>query len=290
MKKIYIEITNSCNLNCSFCLNTQREKAFMSIDNFEQIIKKVKDYTKLVCLHVKGEPLLHPQLEDILWIIDKYNLKTNITTNGTLLKKNLSIIKNSNAVRQLNLSLHSCLENNNIDVKEYLNNIYECVEQLENTDIIVSYRLWNLNDIANNEKNEEVIEFLSQKYKIEKLKEKMALNEWIKLEEKIFINQDTMFIWPNLNEKTINESGRCLALKNQIAILVNGDVVPCCIDSEGKIILGNIFEKDLDNILNSNRALKIVEGFEKNIISEELCKRCGFLRRLENKRNSKNNI
>ena len=284
MKKIYIEITNSCNLNCSFCLNTQREKAFMSIENFEQIIKKVKEYTNLVCLHVKGEPLLHPQLEDILWIIDRNNLKTNITTNGTLLKKNLSIIKKSNAVRQINLSLHSCLENENTNVAEYLNNIYECVKELENTDIIISYRLWNLKDISHNEKNEEVINFLAEKYELEDLKEQMALNEWIKLKDHIFINQDTMFTWPNLNSEIINESGRCLALKNQVAILVDGSVVPCCIDSEGKIVLGNIFENDLENILNSERALKIIDGFEKNIISEELCKRCGFLKRLENKR------
>lgn len=284
MKKIYIEITNSCNLNCSFCLNTQREKAFMSIENFEQIIKKVKEYTNLVCLHVKGEPLLHPQLEDILWIIDRHNLKTNITTNGTLLKKNLSIIKKSNAVRQINLSLHSCLENENTNVEEYLNNIYECVKELENTNIIISYRLWNLKDISHNEKNEEVINFLAEKYELEDLKEQMALNEWIKLKDHIFINQDTMFTWPNLNSEIINESGRCLALKNQVAILVDGSVVPCCIDSEGKIVLGNIFENDLENILNSERALKIIDGFEKNIISEELCKRCGFLKRLENKR------
>lgn len=284
MKKIYIEITNCCNLNCSFCLNTQREKAFMSVENFEEIIKKVKDYTNLVCLHVKGEPLLHPQLEDILWIIDRYNLKTNITTNGTLLKKNLSVIKNSNSVRQINLSLHSCLENENINIEEYLNNIYECVTELKNTDIIISYRLWNLKDISNNEKNESIIKFLSEKYKIEDLKEQLALNEWIKLKENIFINQDTMFVWPNLNEKIINETGRCLALKNQVAILVDGSVIPCCIDSEGKIILGNIFEDSLENILNSERALKIINGFEKNIITEELCKRCGFLRRLENKR------
>ena len=267
MKKIYIEITNSCNLNCSFCLNTQREKSFMSIEKFEEVIKKVKDYTELVCLHVKGEPLLHLQLEDILWIIGKYNLKTNITTNGTLLKKNLCVI-----------------ENENLNVQEYLNTVYECVKQLENTDIIVSYRLWNLKDISNNEKNEEVINFLEQKYSFENLKDQMALKEWIKLKERIFINQDTMFIWPNLNEEIINETGRCLALKNQVAILVDGSVVPCCIDSEGKIILGNIFEDSLENILNSDRALKIIQGFEKNFISEELCKRCGFLKRLENKR------
>lgn len=256
----------------------------MKIEDFETVIKKIKDYTDLVALHVKGEPLLHPQLGEILWILNKYNLKTNITTNATLIDKNIDIITKSNSVRQLNLSLHSSLESPNIDAKKYLEKIYACVKKLENTNIIVSYRLWNLNDIVDNEKNNEIIKFLSEKYEIKKLKELLAKNEWIKLKDRIFINQDTEFIWPNLNSKILNENGRCLALKNQIGILVNGDVVPCCIDSDGEIILGNIFNQDLEEILESPRAKNMKIGFENGIIVEELCKRCGFLSRLENKR------
>lgn len=67
-KKIYIEITDICNLKCKFCPDTNRNKEIMSVKKFEEIIKKIHNYTKLVCLHVKGEPLLYNQLEDILKI------------------------------------------------------------------------------------------------------------------------------------------------------------------------------------------------------------------------------
>ena len=284
MKKIYIEITNSCNLNCKFCKNTNRKKEFMTIENFQKIIKKIKDYTKLVCLHVKGEPLLHPELEKILQILDKYNLRANITTNAIALNKNIDVLVKSKAVRQLNLSLHSSLENENINVENYMNNIFYSVDKLEGTDVIISYRLWNLESLENNEANSDVINLLSEKYNIKNLSELLIKNEWLQLKDKIFINQDTKFIWPNLNYEIINEEGRCLALKEQIAILVNGDVVPCCIDSEGEIVLGNIYNQDIQTILNSDRAKNLLENFQKRIICENLCKRCGFLNRLENKR------
>ena len=61
-KKIYIEITNVCNLNCKFCPPTKRAKEFMALDQFEIIIKQIHNETNLVALHVKGEPLLHPPI------------------------------------------------------------------------------------------------------------------------------------------------------------------------------------------------------------------------------------
>ena len=126
-KKIYIEITNICNLKCKFCPDTKRLKKSMSINDFEKIIKKIYPYTKLVCLHVKGEPLLHNDLENILKVLEQYNLKTNITTNGTLIKNKLDILKKSNSVRQINFSIHSITQNKNIN-KEYLNDIFKSVE------------------------------------------------------------------------------------------------------------------------------------------------------------------
>ena len=97
-KKIYIEITNICNLKCKFCPETSRKKEQMELEKFEEVISKIHNHTKLVALHVKGEPLLHSKLEDILKILEKYNLKANITTNGTLIKEKIDIIKKSKAV------------------------------------------------------------------------------------------------------------------------------------------------------------------------------------------------
>lgn len=281
-KKIYIEITNICNLKCKFCPETSRTKQFMSIENFEEIIKRIGKFTNLVCLHVKGEPLLHNQLEEILNILDKYNLKANITTNGTLLKDKLDIIKNSKAVRQINISLHSSTQNE-LFSKQYLKDIFESIEELQN--VIISYRLWNLKTIRENDINIEIIQEISNYYNLQKLKEQLTQNEFFQIRDNIFINQDIEFIWPNINNKPIIEKGRCLALKEQIAILVDGTVIPCCLDNNGDIPLGNILEETMEEILNKPKTIEIKKNFENQIITCSLCKTCGFLKRLEEKRN-----
>ena len=281
-KKIYIEITNICNLKCKFCPDTKRKKQSISIENFEKIISKIHKYTNLVCLHVKGEPLLHSKLDEILKILEKYNLKANITTNGTLIKEKLEIIKNSKAVRQINFSIHSITQNEMFD-KQYLSNIFECVSQLNN--VIISYRLWNLQNIKLNDINANIIKSIEDYYNVENLQEHLLQKDFFKLKENIFINQDVEFSWPDLNKENIIEKGRCLALKEQIAILVDGSVVPCCLDNDGDILLGNIFEETMEDILNKPKTIAIKKNFENSIITCRLCKTCGFLKKLEEKRN-----
>ena len=280
-KKIYIEITNICNLKCTFCPETNRRKESMSIEDFEEAICKIYKHTKLVCLHVKGEPLLHSKLKEILQILEKYDLKANITTNGTLIKDKLEIIKNSRAVRQINFSIHSITQNETLN-KQYLQDIFESAEQLEN--IIVSYRLWNLQSIEENNINTSIIKTIEDYYDISNLKQQLIENEFIKLKENVFINQDIEFTWPDISKERIIEKGRCLALKEQIAILVDGTVVPCCLDNNGDIPLGNILEESMEDILNKEKSIMIKKNFENSIITCELCRTCGFLKRLENKR------
>jgi len=281
LKKIYIEITNICNLRCKFCPESLRKKEFMSVENFEKIIKKVCNYTSLVALHVKGEPLLHKDLEKILEILEKYGLKANITTNGTLIREKLKILQKSKAVRQINFSIHSFLQNERLD-KEYLRNIFESAKELDN--IMISYRLWNLESIKENDINLEIINELEKYYEIKGLRKKLSENSFIKIKESLFINQDTEFSWPDINGKEIIEKGRCLALKDQVAILVDGTVVPCCLDNNGDIPLGNILSNSFEDIIYSNKSKEIKKNFENSIITCKLCKTCGFLERLEKKR------
>ena len=280
-KKIYIEITNICNLKCKFCPETSRNKELMTLEKFEEVIGKIHDYTNLVCLHVKGEPLLHNNLDGILGVLEKYNLKANITTNGTLIKENLDTLKNFKSVRQINFSIHSIMQNERIH-KQYLQDIFESVEELDN--IIISYRLWNLQNIKDNDINTNIIKSIEDYYKISSLKKQLMENEFIQLRKNIFINQDIEFTWPNLKKEEIIKKGRCLALKDQVAILVDGTVVPCCLDNNGDIPLGNIFEETMEEILNKTKSVLIKKNFENNIITCNLCKTCGFLKRLENKR------
>jgi len=280
-KKIYIEITNICNLKCTFCPETNRRKQLMSIENFEEVIRKIHEHTNLVCLHVKGEPLLHNKLKEILEILEKYNLKANITTNGTLIKEKLKIIKNSKIVRQMNFSIHSITQNSLLNT-QYLQDIFESAEQLKNT--MISYRLWNLQSIKENGVNNNIIKTIEEYYNIPNLKQQLIENDFIKIKENMFINQDIEFTWPDINKKPIIENGRCLALKEQVAILVDGTVVPCCLDNNGDIPLGNIIEESLEEILNKEKTNLIRKNFENSIITCEICKTCGFLKRLESKR------
>jgi len=280
-KKIYIEITNMCNLKCKFCPDTSRKKEFMTVESFENIIRKIHNHTNLVYLHVKGEPLLHNNLEEILKVLERYNLKANITTNGTLIKEKLEIIKNSKAIRQINFSIHSMAQNKTLN-KKYLQDIFESVEELR--DLIISYRLWNLRSIKENDINTNIIKTIENYYGINNLKKQLMENEFVKIIGNMFINQDTEFTWPDINKEPIIEKGKCLALKEQIAILVDGTVVPCCLDNNGDIPLGNILNETMDVILNKSKSIIIKKNFENSIITCDLCKTCGFLKRLESKR------
>lgn len=276
--KVYIEITNKCNLNCSFCSKTSRADRFMKVEEFEKVVKEVSSYTNLIALHVKGEPLLHPNLKEILDIAEKYNLKVNITTNATLLSKKIEVILNSNSIRQINISLHSA-EQNNVDEEKYLENVFESVDKIhQNTNIIISYRLWNLEKIENNDINKNVLIKLGEKYDIQNIFEKAKKNDFIELDKNIFLNQDIEFEWPDINGDIIAKTGKCYGLRNQIAILSNGDVVPCCLDANSNIFLGNIFNTSLKDIIESDRAKAIILGFERQELVEDLCQRCGFIK------------
>lgn len=259
-KKIYLEITNGCNLNCKFCIKNSRKIEYISIDNFKLILDKLKDYTDYLYFHILGEPLLHPKINELIDIASK-DFKINITTNGYLIN-NLK----SNKIRQLNISLHSFNDNYNIKLKDYLDNIFNKIDNLNNT--YISLRLW-----VKNKYNKEIINYINNRYSLN-------INENIdnyKINNHIFINNFHEFIWPDLNNNYYNEDGTCYGLRDHIGILVDGTVIPCCLDSKGIINLGNIYNNNLDNILNCDRVEYMIDNFKNNKKCEELCKHCNFI-------------
>ncbi|MCF0149114.1 MAG: SPASM domain-containing protein [Clostridium sp.] len=284
-KKIYIETTNICNLSCNFCPKTSRELGFMSTDDFKEIINKVKGYTNHIYLHLMGEPFLNKNLGSFLQIAKEANIKVNITSNGTLINNVKDIIINSNAVRQINISLHSFEANqNNINFYDYLNNILQFIEEAnEKTEIITSLRLWNIDTEelkANNNLNLEILKLIEDKLKINfSIKDALLDKRGIKLKERVYLNMAEKFSWPDSTISLISEDVFCHGLRDQIGILLDGTVVPCCLDSEGKIPLGNIFKDELEDIINSERAINIYDGFSQRKAVEDLCKRCGYAKR-----------
>lgn len=281
-KKVYIEITSVCNLACSFCPPTARAKGLIKVEQFNKILDEIRPHTKYIYLHVKGEPLLHPRIDQLLDAAHAKGFKVNITTNGTLIKKNREKILGKPALRQINFSLHSFDGHEGSENREkYLGDILDFVRDSREYNTIISYRLWNLqqdhvSDVAAR-RNRETLEILENEYNLDyRIEEKVEPGKGVKIAPHVYLNQDHEFRWPSLLEPEDEGKGFCHALRSQAAILVDGTVVPCCLDGEGVINLGNVHEKSFSEIVEGERANKIVEGFSRREAVEELCRKCGY--------------
>lgn len=286
-KKVYIEITNVCNLNCNFCPKTKRKYKFMNKEEFTYILEQVKPFTEHIYFHLMGEPLLNENIEYFLEESKKYGLQVNLTTNGTLLNKVGNKIINSNAVRQVNISLHSFEANKKtVELEEYLNNVTDfIIKARENSNIICAIRLWNMDseDLrGENNLNKEILKILEENLSLDfSLSEKLQESNRVKLKEKVYLNMAEKFEWPDIKINSLGEKVFCHGLRNQIGILADGTVVPCCLDSDGNLELGNIFEKTLEDILNGERATNIYNGFSRRVAVESLCQKCGYATRFK---------
>lgn len=269
-KKIYIEITNICNLSCSFCSKSTRQSESMSINKFEEVIEKIKNYTDTIYLHVKGEPLLHPKLKEIFNICDANNIRVNLTTNGILLKNKVDELTANNCLKTINISLHC--ENNK---ENYFEDIFYTVDNNLKNKIIV-YRLWTLKDGKLDKKSTYIVDKIISNYNLStEVVDKIKTEKNIKIANNIYIDKDNKFEWPTINSR--NKSlGFCMALKTQIGILVDGTVIPCCLDSNGEIKLGNIFRNSMEDILNSDRYINLQKSFQDRKPCELLCQKCTF--------------
>ena len=258
-KKIYIEITNNCNLSCSFCAKTKRNKKFMTTEEFEIILDKIKDYTKYIYLHVMGEPLLHPEVNEFIKLAYNKGFFVNITTNGTLLEK----IQFDTPIRQINISLHSLKEHNKINIEDIINKS----EKLARRGVYINYRVWRSECL-------DIINYLEKRYNVI-----ISKNEKSKtLTNNIFFSSEKEFIWPEKKreEGNLSPTGTCRALRDHLAILVDGTIVPCCLDNDASIILGNIFYDSLSDVINTPLFMNMLKGFKENKKIHPLCQNCNF--------------
>lgn len=259
-KKIYVEITNICNLNCSFCPKHGREKKYMRLEDFNVLLKNVKDFTNYLYFHVMGEPLMHPQINEFIDLASKHFF-VNLTTNGYLLKK----IENNKNIRQINISLHSFDGRYGKTLDKYLGDIFEAAKKLVQNGTYINYRLW-----VDSKDKGKIIEALEKEYQI-KIEEKHTI-----IRDSIFLDFEDAFMWPSLDNEYYSVEGTCLGTRDHIGILVDGTVVPCCLDNNGVIALGNIYKENLHAIINSENFLKMKNGFLHNQKVCALCRRCNF--------------
>ncbi|MBP1960981.1 radical SAM/SPASM domain-containing protein [Paenibacillus aceris] len=285
-KKFYIEITSVCNLACTFCPQTKRQANFIKIDTFTNILDQIKPHTDHIYLHVKGEPLLHPKIDELLDLSHEKGFKVNITTNGTLINKNRHKLLDKPALRQMNFSLHSFDGHEGSEDKEgYVMSILRFAKEIvAKSNVIISFRLWNLtmDNQTNQERqrNREVLTMLEKEFELDyKIDEEFVRGSGVKLAERVYLNQDHEFQWPDLKAQEIEGPGFCHALRNQAGILVDGTVIPCCLDGEGIINLGNINQTPFSEIVEGERANRLFEGFSRREVVEELCRKCGYRER-----------
>lgn len=273
--KIYLEISNRCNLNCSFCHGTKRAPRTMTADEFQSLAEKLIPFTDYLYLHVLGEPLMHPELPKILDISASLGFRTCITTNGTLLSARRELLLAHAAhIGKLSISLHSA-EASGTPLSSYLDGVLDVAAALGERGTVTVLRLWNLGEKGKNAENDAILARLEQAFP----KPWQENRRGTTLAPSVYLEWGERFDWPDLSAPDYGEVGACYGLRDQIGVLVDGSVVPCCLDSEGDVTLGNLFDTDLSDILASPRAAAIAEGFRNRRAVEPLCRRCGYARR-----------
>ena len=274
-KKAYLEITNVCNLSCEFCCGTKREKSFISTEKFEIAARNLRKVTSYLYLHVMGEPTLHPDFEKLLGICENLGFRVVVTTNGTLLEKMGEILVNNPCAHKVNISLHALEVNKSIVFEEHLEKCAVFCKEMNAADKICVLRLWNGdkdNKYGSGELNTPILQYLEKQFPRQDWK---VNRQGYCLCGKIFIEFAQRFDW---REKEDDTKVKCYGLRDQIGVLCDGTVVPCCIDCEGVIKLGNIFKDDVLDIINSDLAKQIAEGFRNGKAVHPYCQKCGFVR------------
>ena len=271
LKKAYLEITNICNLDCSFCHKTKRERAFMSEESFRYAANELYRVADYLYFHLMGEPLLHPELEGFLRIAAEIGFKVILTTNGTLLKKREAILLGAPSLHKVSISLHAYEANGmTVSFDEYIDSCLDFAKKAADRGIIVALRLWNIGG------KEALNEAILSKMRVVFGDRFEKTRGGFKLYDRVYLEWGEAFEWPDPEAEAYCEHHSCYALRDQVAVQVDGRVVPCCLDAEGVIALGNIFKTPIEEILASPRAVALKTSFERRCIKEELCKHCDF--------------
>lgn len=271
-KRVYVEITNICNMRCSFCHGHKRQPGRMRREEFSHVLQSLSGKTEYVYYHLMGEPLTHPELPDFIALATQKGFKSVITTNGTLLdKRGGELIEAS--PHKVNISLHSFEGDDQKAHLRYLEQVADFAEKAAGAGILISLRLWNKG--CDEGKNDTALDFFRQRLP----GEWTANSRGFRIREKLYLEWGDQFQWPDKDAPIQGETFFCYGMQDQFGILCDGSVVPCCLDSDGVITLGNVFTEDLGEILSSPRAQAMVQGFRCRKATEDLCRRCGYAQR-----------
>jgi len=250
----------------------------MTPDQFRTLAEKVRPHTEYLYLHLMGEPLLHPQLEELLDCAARLGFRVMLTTNGTLLPQRKELLCASPAVHRISISVHSFEGNQGGCLEAYLDQCVSFARAAAGAGKRCVLRLWNLDGEqtrGENRQNQMILDRLALEFP----RPWLVRPQGTTLADRIYLEWGERFDWPDLSAADGGDRGFCMGLRDQVGVLVDGTVVPCCLDHEGDIPLGNLYRQDLEEILNGPRARAIYEGFSCRKAVEPLCRRCGYARR-----------
>lgn len=306
--KVYLEITNVCNLACSFCGLTRKERSFMSRENFIRALEGIEGQTKTLYFHVMGEPLLHPLLPEFLDLTEERGFSVNITTNATLLAERMQEITGKKSLGRLNLSVQSLEQFPEGERLERMAALIASVKTLTAAQrrvrpgFLASFRFWTRDDDTF---SGPLVASLVKAFCREDGGEDSGESDsditaavlggrnGYPLAPGIAIHAADSFEWPvspPIADSPVTNArgfcngfcnGFCRGLRDQIGILCDGTVVPCCLDRNGDIPLGNIFGETLAEIPAKTRAKALYDGFTARRVVEPLCRGCSYRTRFD---------
>lgn len=289
--KVHIEISNVCNLQCSFCPEVVREKKLIDVRLFEDIVRQVAPLTEQVAFHLMGDPLVHPHLAELVEICGRHRAPIFFVTNGVLMTaKNRAILMNP-AFRQICFSLHSFNDNfPGRDPSPYLESIFSFTEEALSTrpELYLNYRLWNLAGVnGSSEANLDLLRRIAGRFGVDVMASTdVRVKKSFNVKGRLYLHFDTEFKWPDLSLPILGTRGKCYGMKSHFGILADGTVVPCCLDKEGSIPLGNVKDAPIAEILKGSRAQALLEGFRQRKLVEDLCQRCQYIERFDSAKTS----
>lgn len=273
LKRVYIEISNVCNLKCAFCSDCNRPLRSLSFSEFQHMVKQIKPICEYVYLHVKGEPLLHPNFLQFMDFLEAEKMKVQLVTNGTFIQRYPTLLQ-YRCLRKISFSLHS-IAYQSLSVMDYMLPLIEFAQMASHQENpYCEFRFWNQNQL--DDKSKQCLNLLLQKHPLTETNKKSSY-AWM---NHVYVHFDHQFEWPS--DASLDERfGTCHGAKHMIAILSNGDVVPCCLDDQGQMLLGNLFNESLEKILSSDRYQNIIKGFNQNQLIEPLCQKCSYRKRFD---------
>lgn len=269
--KAFLEITNACNLHCSFCHGTSRAVRYLTADEFTTAAARLRGFADYLYFHVMGEPLLHPLLGEFLSIAGGMGFRVILTTNGTLLARHADVLLAAPALHKVSISLH-CYEANGLSctLEDYLSDCFAFCRAAADAGIIAVMRLWNRG--GEEKRNREILAAMHEAFP----GEWKAIYSGAKLAERVFLEWGERFDWPDPEADYVGGAHGCYGLRDQVGVLCDGTVVPCCLDADGRIALGNLFRQPLEEILASPRAEALKRSFAARCVREPLCLHCGY--------------